>query len=123
MSNNARNITLVRVDVEKTLRDGKNTLSKSLFLKEIEFSKSQTRNPLWKKEIGNKGLMLKEDYEAGRFAEYGLIEDRILGNDKAAKLEKANAEYQKQIADMEAQMAEMKAKLEEPKKTKTTKAE
>ncbi len=119
MSNNARELTFVRVDVEKTLRE-KKTLQKELFLKEIVLSKAQMRNPKWKQEIGNKGLMLKSDFEAGLFHEYGLKADRITGNTDAKKLETANAEYQKQVAEMEAKVAEMEAKLaameQEPKK-------
>lgn len=111
---NNRALTFVRVDVDKTLRE-KKTLPKDKFLKETEYSRAVLNGKNWQIEMGKKGLMLKEDYEKGLFAAYGLSKERVTGHTAVKELESANTDLQKRIAELEAELAK-----KQPKKEKTT---
>lgn len=115
MSNNRQQV-FVKVDVDKTLRE-KKTLPKEQFLKEVTYSRAILNSKNWRGEMGKKGLMLKEDYDNGLFATYGLKAERITGMTEAKVLGQANEDLQAQLREMQAKVAEMEASLAE----KTTK--
>ena len=118
MSNN-REVIFVKVDVDKALRE-KKTLPKSQFGKEVSYSRSHLQSKQWRMEMGKKGLMNKEDYEAGLFAAYGLSAERVTGQTEAKVLTEANNDLQKQIAELQAQLAakETTKKVKEDKPNK-----
>lgn len=108
MSNNREQV-FIKVDVDKALRE-KKKLPKDQFGKEITYSRAVFNSKQWQLQMGKKGLMLKEDYESGLFAAYGLDKERVTGHGEVKALTEANTDLQKQIAALEAQLAEKTTK-------------
>lgn len=111
MSNNREQV-FVKVDVDKPLRRSK-TLPKNQFLKEVTYSRAIFNSKNWRLEAGNKGLMLKEDYENGLFSAYGLTAERVNGQTEAKVLADVNVSLQTELEAMRAKMAELEASLTE----------
>lgn len=114
MSNNREQV-FVKVDVDKPLRRSK-TLPKNQFLKEVIYSRAILNSKNWRLEAGNKGLMLKEDYENGLFSAYGLTAERVNGQTEAKVLAEVNISLQTELEVMRAKMAELEASLTEKEK-------
>lgn len=119
MSNNREQV-FVKVDVDKPLRRSK-TLPKNQFLKEVIYSRAILNSKNWRLEAGNKGLMLKEDYENGLFSAYGLTAERVNGQTEAKVLAEVNISLQTELEAMRAKMAELEASLTEKEKGTTKK--
>lgn len=119
MSNNREQV-FVKVDVDKPLRRSK-TLPKNQFLKEVIYSRAILNSKNWRLEAGNKGLMLKEDYENGLFSAYGLTAERVNGQTEAKVLAEVNVSLQTELEAMRAKMAELEASLTEKEKGTTKK--
>ena len=119
MSNNREQV-FVKVDVDKPLRRSK-TLPKNQFLKEVIYSRAILNSKNWRLEAGNKGLMLKADYESGLFSAYGLTGERVNGQTEAKVLADVNVSLQTELEAMRAKMAELEASLTEKEKGTTKK--
>ena len=119
MSNNREQV-FVKVDVDKPLRRSK-TLPKNQFLKEVIYSRAILNSKNWRLEAGNKGLMLKADYESGLFSAYGLTAERVNGQTEAKVLADVNVSLQIELEVMRAKMAELEASLTEKEKGTTKK--
>lgn len=119
MSNNREQV-FVKVDVDKPLRRSK-TLPKNQFLKEVVYSRAILNSKNWRLEQGNKGLMLKEDYENGLFSAYGLTAERVNGQTEAKVLAEVNVNLQTELEAMKAKVAELEANLTEKEKGTTKK--
>ena len=119
MSNNREQV-FVKVDVDKPLRRSK-TLPKNQFLKEVIYSRAILNSKNWRLEAGNKGLMLKADYESGLFSAYGLTAERVNGQTEAKVLAEVNVSLQTELEAMRAKMAELEASLTEKEKGTTKK--
>lgn len=119
MSNNREQV-FVKVDVDKPLRRSK-TLPKNQFLKEVTYSRAILNSKNWRLEAGNKGLMLKADYESGLFSAYGLTAERVNGQTEAKVLAEVNVSLQTELDKMRAEIEALNAALTEKEKGTTKK--
>lgn len=103
-----KSVIAVRVALPSNRRTTSDKLTD--FGKEIEMGVSVAQN---KRVLGNMGLMLKSDYEAGNFAPYNLKQSDI-GRKESAIVEtaiKVNEELSAKLDSAQSEIERLKAQL------------